>query len=1554
MALGIFDISYLNLFNNLGGHLLGDQVIEKVQSVLQILVCEVDLEPKIEEITFDFAIKLHQSCANLDKLLGNKEIQVYGGFCFIHEILSQSNQYSQHIHKDDTTEDKVSVMLLQSMRGADELLSSTEIYKKMFALADERMQYHKVSSRVYQLIKLMQPLVELIQTKEDINYLHNRLIDEIGEGSIIEAQTLTAQIQRLKVTLENLREALFDKRKEFKILYKFSTKCLGDIKKRDLFQLANISSEDDLKLEIARLLELKRKPLLNSELFEFSFSDGKIKSLENHDKITTNQSTYVYDEDSLTDTYDSSYTRASFQNKITFGYFSKKIQSIRNSLLNRYDIFEFKADAQLFSLCYFNQDHSKKPNFLLFNQLSRAFWRYFSIDFARTFLYAFIAEFLSLVSFLSIGSVLRNMKYQEISRLENFFYIMLIIMILLCLSAMKNQYQLQGQLIPLKFRKCLVDLLFEKVKRIKTEDAIKSNIQTQFISIVSHDMVFLERSMGFMIYILVGPLINLLALIYVYQQFGSTASTIFVIGFSVQIASQVIISKISFNLRFMESFLNDKRMRDIKEVLNNIIPIQTNNFQQFFEKKILKNRQDQSQYTFTINLILSIGNAFFQNTGIIVFLFTILTIKSQDILVSQVDLFALFATFGYLATSINSITFGGFMCYSQFKAVLVKIQKLLNIPERMEHKHNLQTSYQNTMVISTDDHEESKYIYQVVPKSSSQYELKSFREQNYNMKNKLQIDQKQKILIVGETASGKSQMIRQLVGDLSIDNNLDDCLSYPTIVSYAPQLGFTIVGTIEENILFGQPYSQQRLFEVLSICQISDEIFQMPNGFNTQIQENAKNLSGGQMQRISLARALYRDADVFLLDDPLSQVDQSVADQIMLQILQNQRLKDKCIVMTSQTNRYQDNFNQIINLSEKEEQEIVSNRTSVNSEDISIFDTQNESVKSVNLGKNFKQLRQSDQECKIHYKTFISMITYSYGKLGLLLFAVFAFLPNLTFLMLTYELSKIISSDFSLNDDVLKNFIGISITLIVFSVSRNFTNNFLLRQSSQKIHSDIIRYILYGNSNYLKKSQHQVIQTNLSKDLAIFDMQIPYLLTNISNGIIKTAIVFIAILYTFPSTLVILILGLISYLSFLMIIRVSKILNIYQENDNSARGNFNNQVNSVSRGLTLIRVMNAFDVLKHRLIEESNLSAHIGFSMAIAMRWISLRIDVCSNVLVSLCLIMPLIFNDHIQDSSLLMVIQLSIDLAFVMSITIKLAIEFINLSSSWERLMLLASDQNFSVEDKKVQLKQQVKFKNISVALPRSNKHILKDVTFKILKGQKVGIIGRTGSGKSTLALTLIGKIRHNHGQIVLDSQVLKRVKIDSAYLGQHPFIFKGTIRENLDPMNQKTEDEIILALKNSLIWDRIQSLPNQLDEEIDFNDQRLSPGQQQQLSLARIVLNSKSELIILDEIYSNIDEQCSHKIKKAIETIFEQNTVIQISHKIETVIDSDQIIVVSSGSIIENDHPFRLLSTQDNDSNITNCGSTFSKLVIKSGDVIKAQDLFERAKESYQKHLK
>ncbi|CDW71892.1 multidrug resistance-associated protein 4 [Stylonychia lemnae] len=1534
--------------DDIGGHLLGDQVIDQVQSILQNLSSEINLNAQIEDIALDFETKLEQSCARQDKLIANAEIQVNGGFSFIHEILPQLSKNSQNLAKDDKIAENAKVMFLESDKFCP--LTSSQVYRKMFALADDRMQYHKMSTRVYLLVKLIHPLVDFFQTKQDIKDLQKQLTDTILKGNILEVQKINDQIQKLEITRDKYAAAKFDQRKEYRMFYKFSAKSMGEIKKKDLFQLAKISSDEELRLEITRLLELKRVSCIKTELSEISSQENKALSYENRDIHSRNAQIYVFDEELVTEIFDNSFTKAKIWGKLTFGYFSQKVEDF-GAAINRFNIFEFKVDAHLFSLLYFNLDHSKYLNF----SLIKTFWKFFCNDFIYCFLLAFIAEFISLVSFLSIGAILRDMKYSEISGLWEILQIVMVIIMLFCLSVIKNQYQLQGQLIPLKFRKCLVDLLYEKMKRIKSEEAAKSNIQTQIISIISHDMVFLERSMGFMIYILIGPIINILALIYVYQQYGSAACIIFIGGFSIQISSQIIVSKISFCLRFKESLFNDIRMRSINEVLKNLIPIQTNNLQKYFEEKILKHRQDQSKYTFAINLFLSIGNAFFQNTGVFVFLLTILTLKSQDILVRQMDLFSLFATFGYLAISINSITFGGFMCYGQFKAVVAKIQMLLNIQERIDYKYMGETSLQNTMEITNEHNEDQKFLYQISKQHDSKIEKKSFKKQGSNLINQLQIGQKSKILIMGQTATGKSQIIRQLIGDIQIDNKPEYFLAHPTVVSYAPQIGYTIVGSIEQNILFGQPQDQQRLLEVLGICLMSDEIFQMPKGLDTQIQENAKNISGGQMQRISLARALYRDSDVYILDDPLSQVDQSVADQIMNQIFSNQRLQGKCIIMASQTNRYQENFNQIINLSEKEEQQVINNKSLDHSVSISSFDSLNQQTPSTaKFNPIQRKLRQSDKNSKIHFKTFTSMITYSCGQFGLFIFVLFSLLPNVTFLMLTYELSKIINSDSILNKDDFENFTVLAVALLILTITRNFMSNLLLKLNSQKVHKDILKFIIYGNSNYLQKSQNQVIQTNLSKDLAIFDMQIPYLLTNVSHGIIKTAIVFIAILYTFPSTFVMLILSLILYLSFIMIIKVSEILNIYQENDNQARGHFNNQVNSVSKGLSLIRVMNAFEMLKQKLVQESDLSAHIGFSMAIAMRWISLRIDICSNVLISLCLILPLIFKDRIQDSTILMVIQLTIDLAFVMSNTIKLTIEFVNLSSSWQRLLILASDKNYSKETQKIQMKQEIKFRNISVALPGQRKHILRDISFKILKGQRVGIIGRTGSGKSTLALTMIGKIGYNKGQIDLDNQVLKSSTIDSAYLGQHPFIFRGTIKQNLDPMNQKSEDEIVQALKNTFIWDKVQSLPKQLDEVIDFNDERLSPGQQQQLSLARIVLNSRSELIILDEIYSNIDAQCSQQIQKAIEQTFANKTVIQISHKIETVIDSDQIIVMSSGSIIENDHPFKLLANDEADQTITNCNSVFSKLVSNTGDTSKAQNLFDRTKDAYLREKK
>lgn len=142
----------------------------------------------------------------------------------------------------------------------------------------------------------------------------------------------------------------------------------------------------------------------------------------------------------------------------------------------------------------------------------------------------------------------------------------------------------------------------------------------------------------------------------------------------------------------------------------------------------------------------------------------------------------------------------------------------------------------------------------------------------------IQVREKEKLIIIGPVGSGKSSLLKAFVG--IIPKNKGKVIRSKSSISYVPQFPWILHGTIEDNIVFGNLYDEQKLQTLLKITCLEKDIAAFPKGLNTEIGERGINLSGGQKQRISLARALYTDAQVFLFDDSLSAVDPSVRDEI--------------------------------------------------------------------------------------------------------------------------------------------------------------------------------------------------------------------------------------------------------------------------------------------------------------------------------------------------------------------------------------------------------------------------------------------------------------------------------------------------------------------------------------------------------------------------------------------------------------------------------------------------------------------------------------------------
>lgn len=195
-----------------------------------------------------------------------------------------------------------------------------------------------------------------------------------------------------------------------------------------------------------------------------------------------------------------------------------------------------------------------------------------------------------------------------------------------------------------------------------------------------------------------------------------------------------------------------------------------------------------------------------------------------------------------------------------------------------------------------------------------------------------------------------------------------------------------------------------------------------------------------------------------------------------------------------------------------------------------------------------------------------------------------------------------------------------------------------------------------------------------------------------------------------------------------------------------------------------------------------------------------------------------------------------------------------------------------------------------------------------------QIGIVGRTGAGKSSLTLSLFRLIEPTSGKIIIDNfdvtQIgLQELRSKLTIIPQDPVLFSGTLRTNLDPFDQYTEEQLWMAIEHSHLKDFVKSQDNQLEHEVVEGGENLSVGQRQLICLARALLR-KTKILVLDEATAAVDVETDSLIQSTIKKEFEDCTIITIAHRLNTIIDSNRVVVLDQGSIAEFDTPNNLLA--------------------------------------------
>ncbi|XP_015732142.1 multidrug resistance-associated protein 6 isoform X1 [Coturnix japonica] len=342
-------------------------------------------------------------------------------------------------------------------------------------------------------------------------------------------------------------------------------------------------------------------------------------------------------------------------------------------------------------------------------------------------------------------------------------------------------------------------------------------------------------------------------------------------------------------------------------------------------------------------------------------------------------------------------------------------------------------------------------------------------------------------------------------------------------------------------------------------------------------------------------------------------------------------------------------------------------------------------------------------------------------------------------------------------------------------------------------------------------------------------------------------------------------------------------------------------------------------ITKSNSLVDENL--RICFPGAVADRWLATNLEFLGNGVVLFAALFAAIGRTHLSPGTAGFSISYALQITGVLNWMVRSWTEIENNIVSVERVSEYSrtpKEAPWTLNNKlqgQVWLTEgRIEFRNYSLRYRPNLELALKHINLTINGKEKIGITGRTGAGKSTLAAGLLRLVEAAEGAILIDGQDIAQLglhdlRMKITVIPQDPVLFSGTLRMNLDPLNQYTDADIWTALELTQLKNFVADLPEQLEYKCTDQGENLSTGQKQLVCLARALLQ-KAKVLILDEATAAIDTETDLQIQSALRTQFKESTVLTIAHRINTIMDCDRILVLENGQIAEFDTPKQLIA--------------------------------------------